>query len=305
MWFKNLTLFRFLEPFTLSAEVLAERLGRFPFRACASLEPVTYGWVPALGPKASDFVHASNGCLLFCLQAEQRVLPAAVVREAIASRTEILEDKENRALRRHERLALRDEILQDLLPRAFTCRRQSFAYIDPRDGWLVIDSVARKAVEEVTQRLRETLGRLAIGPLKLSKTPAGVMTSWLQQGDLPAGFTLGDECELRDGNEQGGVVRCKGQDLTGTEIQAHVSAGKQVTRLALSCDERIDFVLSEDMSVRRLRFRELGKPELEASQAQNPEALHDAEFTLISGELSLLLPRLVELLGGEREHDAL
>ncbi len=299
MWFKNLTLFRFAEPFAVTAGELAEKLGHAVFYPCASQEMVSLGWVPPLGPKAKDLVHAVNGCSLLCLQVEEKVLPAAVLREAIAAKVTSIQEQQMRTVRRHEKDAIRDEIMQDLLPRAFSRCRQSHAYIDPRGGWLVVNSASRRTVEELTGLLRKTVGSLPIMPLSVASAPASVMTGWLAQGELAAGFELGDECELRDAGEAGGIVRCKGQDLAGEEIRGHLQAGKQVTRLALSWDDRIAFVLGEDLSIRRLRFLDLVREQLDDTSAETEEAQRDAEFTLMSGELALFLHRLLEVFGGE------
>lgn len=300
MWFKNLTVFRFTEPFTLNAEALAENLNRTAFRPCSSQELFVQGWIPPLGRKATDLVHAANGCLLVCLQTEEKVLPAAVIHKAIAEKVAEIEDREGRSLRRQEKELLREDIVQELLPRAFTRNRHSFAYIEPRGQWLIVDGSARRTVEGITTRLRKTLGSLPITVPRVASSPAAVMTDWLSSGEIAPDFTWQDECELRDGDEEGaGVVRCKGQDLTGAEILTHLQAGKQVTRIALTWDQKITFVLSEDLSIRRLRFLDVIQEQLEDIHIETAEARFDAEFALMTGELSLLLPRLLELFGGE------
>lgn len=299
MWFKNLTLFRLAEPFEAGAEALAARLEEGVFQPCGRQQPVSHGWVAPLGRQTSDLVHAVNGCLLVCLQVQEKILPAAVINEALGERVKSIEAAQGRTVRRRERETLRDEVLLELLPRAFVRTRRTYAYLEPRSGWLVIDSGGRKAVEELTARLRASLGSLPIRPPRPAAAPAVIMTDWLANGGPPAGFALQDECELRDGAEEGGVVRCKGQDLTGDEIRAHLEAGKQVTRLALSWNERLAFNLAEDLSVRRLRFLDLVREQLDDVNAETAEEVHDAEFALMSGELGLLLPRLLEVFGGE------
>jgi recombination associated protein RdgC len=87
--------------------------------------------------------------------------------------------------------------------------------------------------------------------------------------------------------------------LTGDEIRGHLEAGKQVTQLGLIWNERIAFVLDEALVVRRLRFLDVIRETLRDSRTDSPEAVFDAEFALMSGELALLLPRLLEVFGGE------
>jgi len=299
MWFKNLSLFRLVEPLPLTVEGLAAKLEQRAFQSCPSHQPNTAGWTPPLGRKARDLVHAVAGRWLLCLRTEEKVLPPIVVNQALAERIGLIEDEQRRSVRRREKQDLRDQLVQELLPRALTRSRLSYAYLDLAAGWLVVDSASPRGVEEVTGTLRETLGSLSIAPPRVQQSPAAVMTAWLVEGVAPAEFALGDICELREGGEAGGVVRCRGQDLTSEEIRAHLEAGKQVTRLGLIWNERLAFVLDEALIVRRLQFLDVVRESLLETAADSPEAVFDAEFALMTGELAFLLPRLLELFGSE------
>lgn len=299
MWFKNLTLFRFIEPFTLSTPELARQLEQAAFRGCGSYELLSQGWVPPLGRRATEHVHPVGGRLLVCLQTEEKVLPAAVVKELVAEKVAAIEDQEMRRVFRKEKARFQEEIFQELLPQAFTRNRRSYAYIDPGTHWLVVDSASRKTVDELTKALRRTLGSLPVRPLQVATAPSAVLTEWIATGEIPASLTLEDECELRDAGEQGGVVRCKGQDLTGEEIQAHLKAGKQVTRLGLNWNERIAFLLEEDFRLRRLRFLDLVQQPVDSIKADTAEAQSDAEFILMTEQLAEFLPHLLTFFGGE------
>ena len=299
MWFKNLTSFRFTAPFGLEAAEVAEKLSEAVFRPCTSQAMTSHGWVPPLGRKAADLIHAVNGRLLLCLQAQEKVLPPAVLRELTEERILDIEEQQARSVRRREKAAIRDEVLQELLPRALTRTRRTYAYLSPADGWLVVDAASPKAVEELTGLLRRTLGSLPIAPPRVASAPAVIMTHWLGTGKLPPDLAPGDACELHDGDEQGGVVRCKGQDLVGDEIRTHLEAGKQVTRLGLRWRDRVEFLLGEDLTIRRLRFLDLIQEQIDDLNAATAEEVFDAQFSLMTAELALLLPQLLEVFGGE------
>ena len=303
MWFRNLTLFRFAEPFTPTAEMLAGKLAQAVFQPCATHLMNSHGWAPPLGRRATDLVHATGGYLLICLKSEEKLLPAGVINEIVADRVAALGERENRRVRRQEREQLRTEVLQELLPRALSRSQLNYAYIETRQGWLIIDSVNRKAVERLTHSLRATLGSLPITPPRVANVPAMAMTAWLADGALDADFALADECELQDRDEAGGIVRCKGQDLNSAEILAHLQAGKQVTRVALIWRQRLAFVLAEDLSIRRLRFLDVVREQLD--ETETAEQLFDAEFALMTGELAEFLPRLWALFGATVETGAL
>jgi recombination associated protein RdgC len=298
MWFKSLTLFRLIEPFSLSFERLAEQLEHRAFQLCLSHQPSAAGWVPPLGRKALDLVHVVAGRSLLCLRTDEKVLPANVLNQLAAERAAEIEDRERRLVRGKEKRELRERLLEELLPRALTRSRRGYAYLDPAAGWLVVDSASPRAVEEITGFLRGSLGDLPVAPPKVRLSPAAVMTAWLAEGRAPADFGFGDSCELREPGEAGGVVRCRGQDLAGDEIRAHLAAGKQVVRLGLVWNDRVALVLDEGLIVRRLQFLDVVRESLPDS-SDDSAAAFDAEYALMTGELALLLPRLLELFGGE------
>ncbi|MBL8259356.1 MAG: recombination-associated protein RdgC [Candidatus Competibacteraceae bacterium] len=298
MWFKNLTLFKFIEPFALS-DGLAARLERFAFQPCLSHQPSVAGWVPPLGRKAVDLLHGVAGKALVCLRTEEKLLPASALNQAVAERVALVEDQRQHPVRRREKLEMREQLLHELLPRALSRSRHGYAYLDPANGWLAVDSASPRGVEEITGFLRKTLDTLPIAPPRVQNSVTGVMTAWLGQGRAPANFSLGDSCELREPGESGGVVRCRGQDLTGDEIGAHLAAGKQVAQLGLIWNQRVAFVLDEALVLRRLRFLDVVRESLRDDATGSAEAVFDAEFALMAGELELLIPSLLSLFGGE------
>ncbi len=299
MWFKNLTVFRFAEPFSPTIESLAKQLEQHAFQPCPSHQPNAAGWVPPLGRKALDLVHVVAGRVLLCLRIEEKVLPVSVLNQMVAERVASIEDQRRQPVGRREKREMRDELFQRLLPHALTRGRCSYAYLDPAGGWLVVDSASARGVEEITGLLRKSLGTLPIVPLEVKQSVTAIMTGWLAEGRPPAEFDFGDSCELREPGDAGGVVRCRGQDLTGDEMRGHLAAGKRAARLGLSWNDRVAFVLDESLVIRRLQFLDVVRESLRDSATDSAEAVFDAEYALMTAELALLLPRLLELFGGE------
>lgn len=300
MWFRNLRLFQLIEPFNLTAEQLHEQLEAGRFTPCGGSQLQTLGWTSPLGPDMNVLAHAANGCIMVCLRREERVLPSAVVREALADKVREIEAAESRQVRRKEQQKLKDDIVFALLPRAFTRSSHLYAYIDPRNGWIVVDAGTAKRAEELISQLRESLGTLRARPVDVNQSPVALMTGWLTQG-APAGYEIGDECELREPVEGGGVVRCRNQDLQADEILNHLEAGKQVTKLAVSWDERLSCILADDLSIKRLRFLDLVMDEAAEVQADDALARFDADFALLSLELSRFIPKWLDAFGGLAE----
>ncbi len=282
--FKNLHLFQLKAPETLSPETLERQLATRLFRPCGSLETATLGWVPPLDDAARTLVHRANHCLLLCARRQERLLPASVITEILEERVLEREQREMRSIGRRERRQLREEILSELLPRAFTHSRRIRVYVDLQTHWLLVDAASTPRAEEVVSLLRKTLGSLPVQPPHPQGAPAQHMTRWVSEGQVPGGLELGDACELRDPRDSGSVVRCRGQDLGSEAIAAHIRAGKQVVKLALEWPERGSFMLQEDLSIRRLRLadalRQTARDDLEDERARL-----DAEFFLLTQTL--------------------
>ncbi len=300
MLFRNLQLYRITRPLSLDAEALEQRLAAHAARPCGPLEPATYGWAAPLDGGQS-LTHAAAGCTLLCARREERLLPAAVVREELDAKVQDIEAEQGRKVGRRERTQLRDELVQTMLPRAFTRSQRTLAYIDIRNGWLVVDAANRNRADELVTLLRDSLDSLPVQPPAVQVAPSTVMTRWLADGSSAPGWTVLDECELQDTDDEAGRIACKRQDLTSDEIRAHLHAGKQVIRMALDWQERLNFVLHDDLSLRRLRFADVVGEELDRVESDDRAALFDAQFALLTLELSKLLPDLLQALGGEAQ----
>ena len=301
MWFRNLQVYQLTKAVEFSGEALHEQLLERQFNPCRSHEPASFGWTPPLGKEAPLLTHVTNGCIMICACQEQRLLPASVVREALEERLEALEVDEDRKVRGKELARLRDEVVFDLLPRAFTKSTRTFAYIDPANGWLVVDSPSTKRAEELITLLRETLESFPLIPLSTPRDPSDVLSAWMEGTEQHNGFTVLGDCELRDPAAEGSVIRCKGQDLAGDEIVALLRSGNRVTRLAIEWDERVSFVLCEDLSIKQLKFLDLIQEEAANIETEDEADRFDADFSLMNLELSRLLNKLIEIFGGLME----
>ena len=300
MWFKNLTLFRLTEAFTLTPAELETKLQSLPFKPCGSHEEVSIGWTAPLGKGSEQLVHTTNGYMMLCSKREEKVLPSQVVNELVQEKIAEVEDRDGRKLPKKERAAIKDEIIFELLPKAFVFSRKTYAYIDPKAGWLIVDSASAKKAEDLVSSLRKCLSSLPAIPPATEVSPVHTLTQWLTSRELiPADIKIDDECELRTPEETSNVIRCKGQDLSLPEIKNHLDTGKQVIKLSVTWDERISFVLDEHLGIKRLKFLDLVQDQVANTQQSDDADSFDVDFSIMSSEFTNLLPRLLELFGGE------
>ena len=300
MWFKNLQLYRFTQAFELDPETLGRQLAEHSFVPCGSQETSRVGWAPPLGRHGSEFVHATNGFLMLCLKRQDKLLPASVVNEALEEKMVNFEETEGRKMPAKQRRSVKDEIIFSLLPRAFVKSSSDYAYIAPRDNLLVVNSASTKRAEEVLESLRGALGSLQVVPLSSKHQPLDVMTRWLNS-QPESGFTLGEECELRDNADVSCVIRCKNQDLSSREINSLLNTGMHVSKLALNWQERVEFVLDDKLIVRRLRFSDMIQEQASEIEADDVATRFDVDFSIMALELSAFLKALLAAFGGAEQ----
>lgn len=298
MWFRNLRIYRLAEPVKSTTAKFNEQLARAPLTRCGSMEMISRGWV--YPRQDGEFIHSVNGQWLLALGIEQKLLPTTVVRQVAAERAVEIETAQGRKVGRKELRDLRDRVLEELLPRAFTRRRTTWGWLDPVHGWLVIDAGSDARAEEFMETLLSSLEGIVPRPLQTQSSPTSAMTDWLLAADAPAGFTLDSDLELRSANEAQAAIRYVRHTLEGEEIRAHIAAGKIATKLALTWNDRVSFVLNEKLQLKRLVFLDILKDEVDRT-AENADEQFDIDFALMSGELARLLDDLVLALGGEAD----
>ncbi|WP_300730199.1 recombination-associated protein RdgC [Pseudomonas sp.] len=300
MWFKNLLIYRLTQDLPFDAQVLETALATKLARSCASQEVSTYGFVAPFG-KGEDapLVHVSQDFLLIAARKEERILPGSVVRDALKEKVEEIEAEQMRKVYKKERDQLKDEIIQAFLPRAFIRRSATFAAIAPKQGLILVNASSPKRAEDLLSTLREVIGSLPVRPLAVKVAPSAIMTEWVKTQKAADNFFVLDECELRDTHEDGGIIRCKRQDLTSDEIQLHLSTGKVVTQLSLAWQDKLSFVLDDKLVVKRLKFEDLLQDQAEQDGGDDDLGQQDASFTLMMLTFGEFLPQLFEALGGE------
>jgi len=296
MWFRNLQVHRFTPDASSSPENLADQLRHQAFQPCGSLARESRGWIPPRGDER--LVYTGHGQWLLALGVEQKLLPASVVRQTVEARAAELEQRMGVKPGRKRLRELKDEVTDELLPRAFSRYRTTFAWIDPVHGWLVIDAASPKKSGEFLEVLRKSLDDFPFAPLETERSAGAAMTEWLTVGDAPPGFSIDRECELQSPLEERATVRYANHPLTDTaEIRNHIAAGKVPTRLALTWRDKVSFVLTDKLEVKKVKLLDIAATEAEGD-ADSAEERFDADFMLMTGLLDRFLGELVEAIGG-------
>lgn len=294
MWFKNIFIYRLSTDCSITADQLNDKLALKPLQPCSGLDKQSRGWTFCHSDK---LVHGANQQILFALGVEQKLLPATIINRFAKERVADTEAQQGYKVGRKELKEIKEAITEELLPRAFALQRATFAWLDPINGRLIIDAASSAKAEEFLEQLNKTLDGLPVKQLHTNISPVAAMTDWLAGNNAPAGFTIDRELELRATGESKATIRYANHALEGEEILAHIAAGKRVTRLGMTWNDRISFVLTEQLQIKRLEFLDIIKEE-STTQAENADEMFELDFTLMTGELAKMLTDLTEALGG-------
>ena len=299
MWFKNLIVFQFDQVPDFTEDNLEAALEKNSFKPCSPQEPQSLGWTTPMGQLSEKFCHAGAGFFLMTAKREERILPASVVKEAVDLKVLEIELAEDRKLGRKQKMEIRDQLTFEMMPRAFTRSTRIQGMVLPKQKLLVIDAASRNKAEEWASLLRYSLGSLEVKPVTLKQSLSGLFSDWLSgKKGLPNQIEPGEECVMQSTEDQGAVIRCRHQDLSGKEISVHLDAGKVVTQLAIEWNQSLSFVINENAEIKRLRFSDTIVEQVETDGVNDEAAEFDARFALLGLELSQFLPALWETLGG-------
>jgi recombination associated protein RdgC len=301
MFFRNLTLFRF--PTSLDLTEIENRLAECALKPVGALELSSRGFISPFGRDGESLSHKISDAIWLSVGSEEKILPGAVVNDLLARKLEEIERKEGRKPGGRARKRLKEDLVHELLPRAFVRPGRTDALLDLGHGLCVVDSSSRKSAENVVSEIRHALGSFPALPVNAEVAPRNVLTGWIAGEPLPEGLSLGDECELKDAADKGAVVKCQRQELQGDEIAKHLESGKQVTRLALTLDDHVSFVLGEDLVVRKFKLLDGAVDSLESTERDDLRAELDARFALMAAEAKRLFSVLEPALKLSRAED--
>lgn len=298
-WFKNVMIYRLTKAIDLSEQTVAKALQAQAFHPCGKHDLSHFGWVaPVAGSDALTF--ALTGRLFLVAQKEEKILPAAVVKKAFEERLFVREDQEQRKLSKVEKQALKDDVVHELLPQAFSKHQHTALFIDPATGLIVVNAASATRAEAVLALLRKSLGSLPVVPLAFVDDLSAVMTDWIASDTLPERLATLGEAELVSSRDDS-VIRCKQQALDSDEMLAHFDAGKLVSKLALEWSERLSAVLASDASLKRVKFSDSLRSQNDDIVKEDVQQRFEADFLLMSDTLLAFVQKLAEEVGGVQE----
>ena len=288
MWFKNIRVYQVAEPLQLEPTALETALSAFKFSPCTGQEAVRSGFTTPLHPLVGQYHYQLDQLWFFAIKRQEKVLPAAVIQEELQPKIDALEQERGKPLGRKEKQALKEELVQTLLPRAFSRSSVTQAFYDAKRQRLIVNTSSASKAEDLLALLRKALGSLPALPWIDANQLTQAMQHWLTNQGLPAGYQLGQEAELKAPDEEGAKVKFSNHLLTAAEVQSHLE-DKLVTKLELTLPEQVSFQVCDDGSLKKLKFHELIADKNDELGWDDLILRLDADFLVMANELNAVL----------------
>ena len=282
---------------SLSLEQLEAALQPAQFVECSLSQEKAVGWVPPRGQENGALVESVGGQWLLKLMLESKVVPSSVINRKTKERLAEIEAATGRKPGKKESKDIKEDARLALLPMAFTKQGSVLVWIDAAARLLMIDAGSQGRADEVMTCLAKSVDGLGAVLVQTTISPVAAMSDWLLSQEPPAGFSIDRECELKAGDDSKAVVRYSRHALDIEEVQQHITHGKLPTRLALTWEGRISFVLTEGLQIKKLAFVD-GVFQDDASSSKDDR--FDADAAIATGEIRKLIPDLLTALGGEQ-----
>ena len=298
MWFKNARVYRLSAPLSTDLAVWEQALAEFKFSPLTAQEMVRSGFSFPLHQSIKQYCHQVDGLVFFAVKRQEKILPAAVINEEMQPRLDAMEQEKGRPLSRKEKQALKEELQQSLLPRAFSRSSLTQGYYDAQNQWLVINTSSASKAEDVLALLRKALGSLPALPWLDSHKLSANLQLWLQDQALPQGFALGSEAELKAPDEEGAKVKFSNHLLTTDEVQSHLQ-DKLVTSISLEQAEALSLQITDDAAIKRLKFHDLLTAQNDELGWEDLVARLEADLLLMTSALNQALLNISAQLNGD------
>jgi len=292
MWLRNLQAYRITSG-NITLNSLEEALSKHALQKCMQMELKSRGWVVPRDEK-ENFVHAYGQQFLIAFGIEKKLLPATVVNQHAKTRIAEIEQLQGYKPGKKQVKDIKEAAMIELLPRAFVQRHKTYAWIDTIKNRLIIDTANANKADEFVEVLIKSVHGLTLAPLETQISPSSAMTRWLSGDDLSSIFTIDRDCELQGMNDEKATIRYTRHVLEAEETARHIRAGKKVTKLAMTWNSKVSFVLHDNLQLRRITPLDILK-----ESAESTEELFDSDFAIMTGELSQLITDIIEALGGE------
>lgn len=297
--FKNLTVYRINPEWHCSLDKAEDQAGKARYVECGATQMLSMGWTEPRGEEHGRLVESVGGQWIMKCMIEKKMLPGAVVKRKLAERVKKIEQSTGRRPHKKELKELKEQVTHELLPKAFTKQEVVMVWVDAKKRLVVVDASSQSKGDDIGSLLTATFEGFGMSLLQTETSAATSMAAWLRDREAPAGFSIDRDCELKATDEGKSAVKYSRHGLDNEEVRHHLEAGKVPKTLAMTWDDRVSFVLTDAMALKKLTFLDVVMEDKKGG-----DDAFEADAAIATGELGKLIPDLIDALGGELTEQA-
>ena len=287
MWFKQAQFFNLEMKSSFTKEKLEGWLEQLPFTSCPPKLPFSQGWVSPTEEEDDPLVHSVSDFLLICLQTEAKLVPTKIIRQKLIEQIKKVEATEDRKVSNKEKYALKQEIYSSLLSQAFSVIYRDYAFIDTKNGWLILNTNSPKYTENFTNFFKRSVNSKLVHP-ELKK-PSPILTGWLLNNNHPKSIHIEDSCVLQDPKRPERTIRIQRQDLSANFIQALLKNNLEIAQMKMTWDDKVTFVLKNDFALQSLQYSD------SIIEKDSEDKSFKADFLIMSGVVTQIFQELLKV----------
>lgn len=299
MFFKNIQVYRMTAGWSFPTDGLEEALDAQSYAPIGLSQQLSCGWEPVTD---GQFAYKQGQNLLLQFKVESRKVPGSALKAKVKAACEQFQDQTGRKPGKKERREISDDTLLSLLPMVLPTAQQVRVWIDLANGWVVLNTGSQSLSDRIMTALVKALDKIQLQTLVLARSAGVVMTEWLAAQEGPIAFAIDRACELKANDESKAVVRYTNSTLDTDNLREHIRQGKVCTSLALTWNDRVSFMLTDQFRIKKIKFLDIIQTEREQNTADEV-AVFQSDFAILTGELAKMLADLVEAFGGEQKSE--
>lgn len=297
--FKTINIFRVVLGALEDLKVMEDAAQKAAFVPCGPTQDLSYGFVPPRDEDHGALVESVAGQRILKFRIETKTVPTSAIDKRVAEVAEKIEQEQGRKPGKKEMRQIKDDVRQALLPTAFTKQTSVNVWFDQERKLMITDASTDAKNDHLISSLVKFGNGFIARPFNTVKPAQTAMTEWLlaeSEDCWPKDLFVSRDCELKSQDEEKSSVRFARHHLFNDAIRKHVQEGKFPVSLGMNWAGRIDFTLTSGFQLRKVRYLD---GVVANSKPQDNEDPFDANVSLTTGELRLMLPCLISALGGE------
>lgn len=242
--YKNARIFKITDPDTYNVfkqPLLNEAAQQCAFVPLQGQEAIRLGFVPAYPYASSDFFYTAHACLFFAIKTQWKDIPATALADAMQPLIAELKANTGRQLTKREIADVKEQVLQQLIPRALPKSKVLQGYFDTKKQLLVFNSSSNADTESAMALIRKAVGTLPALPWLDNHILNAHLNLWCKEQLLPDNILRGHNGSFKAPDSCGAVSSFKNH-IFDERVTNHLQ-DKLCTKLEMYWPERLSFTL--------------------------------------------------------------